>query len=291
MIKVDRASVVAPAILTDPKGAGLKETGRAIAFFVSRKGKEPAFGVYKEKEVKQALEQVFRMKCAYCESSYRAVMPFPVEHWRPKGRVTLDDGSRRKTGYFWLAAKWENLYVSCSDCNGERELVELPTGVEKKMGKLDHFPLADETKRASAPGEENHEAPLLLDPCSDDPGQHLEFFDNGAEKAILRPRGGSLKGAQSIGIYALNRLGLVRERQELAGQVMLLKSQVDTNLNLLDTPLAPGQEGMVRQNIQTALVALMRMREPSRPYTALARQEVDDFLVPILRRFQLPPLP
>jgi len=68
--------------------------------------------------------------------------------------VTLDDGSKKEPGYFWLAAQWDNLFLSCNDCNGERAQVELPSGSERLMGKLDRFPLTDETKRASAPGAE-----------------------------------------------------------------------------------------------------------------------------------------
>ncbi len=291
MIKVDRAGVPPPAVLTDPKRAGPRETKRAIAFFVGAKGKAPAFAAYKDPAVKQALEQLFRKKCAYCESSYQAVMPFPVEHWRPKGRVTLDDGSQLPKGYFWLAAHWENLFVSCSDCNGERQQVELPTNTERLMGKLDRFPLADEAKRASSPGGEEFEAPLLLNPCKDEPSEHLEFFDSEGERAILRPKAGSPTGTRSIEVYALNRLGLVRERQELVAQITLLKLQVDQNLELLDTGLTAVQEPLVMSNIRAALLALVRMRDASSRYAALARREIDGFLAPLLQGFGLPPLP
>ncbi len=291
MIWVDRAKVPPPNVLIDAKRAGPKETRRAIDFYLKHKGKAPSFAAYKDKDVKDALELLFKKKCAYCECSYQAVTAFPVEHWRPKGRVTLDDGTELKLGYFWLAADWENLYASCNDCNGQREQVELPTGQKKLMGKLDRFPLADESKRAKAPGEEKQEVPLLLNPCIHKPADHLEFFDPDGERAILRPRAESGLGAKSIEIYALNRIGLVRERQELAKDVTLLKSQIDSNLKLLDTEVTPAQEAIIKQNIKDAMVALVEKRLPSKPYSALARREIDIYLEPLLNRFGLPPLP
>jgi hypothetical protein len=308
MIKIDRTSTTAPLILTDARRAGPRETQRAIAFYLAKLAKKgrgakgskaakkgkvakaPSFLAYKNPEVKQALELVFRKKCAYCETNFAASGTFPVEHWRPKGRVTLSDGTRRERGYFWLAATWDNLFYSCNDCNGQRELLELPTGIQRLMGKLDRFPLADESKRAEKPGDEIHEAPLLLNPCLDEPADHLEFFDAGEERAIFRPKGDSPKGECSIETFALNRLDLVKARQELLIQLTVLKTQVDQNLLMLDTGPTPLQEQIATTAIKVALADLVRRRAKESQYTALAQREIDAFLTPLLARFALPPL-
>src|SRR5262249_6192965 len=75
------------------------------------------FTRYKEWAVCRALDDLFHEKCAYCESSYRAVDSCDVEHYRPKGGVTE---SPKHRGYWWLAAHWQNLLPSCPPCNQRR---------------------------------------------------------------------------------------------------------------------------------------------------------------------------
>src|SRR5689334_9016342 len=99
---------------------GLDETNRAIAHFAVRGKKLPyKFKVYAVKEVKDALIKIFHNKCAYCESKFLAVYPGDVEHFRPKGAVIQKELDKKtykyknkilsENGYYWLAAKWENL--------------------------------------------------------------------------------------------------------------------------------------------------------------------------------------
>ena len=153
MIRVDRAQVRIPEILSDPvrTNGGPKETEKAIAFY-KRKGnrKKPfAYKVYSDGTVKQALERLFHGKCAYCESNYMHVHPTDVEHWRPKGQVEDDQGKKIKPGYYWLAADWNNLFPSCIDCNRRRyQKVGLGNGEAVLLGKKDAFPLAPRSRRA-----------------------------------------------------------------------------------------------------------------------------------------------
>lgn len=58
---------------------------------------------YKYKDIKNALMTLYHGKCAYCEM----YDPSPhVEHYRPK-----------RGGYYWMAYSWDNLILSCSQCN------------------------------------------------------------------------------------------------------------------------------------------------------------------------------
>ena len=63
-------------------------------------------------------------KCAYCEDRIVSTQPGDIEHYRPKGCVTNEDGSRvmvdanggKKVphpGYYWLAYEWTNLLYAC----------------------------------------------------------------------------------------------------------------------------------------------------------------------------------
>jgi uncharacterized protein (TIGR02646 family) len=92
--------------------------------------------VYKDGAVKAALDAMFHGKCAYCEFMYIGGMPVDIEHFRPKGAVIVG-GKMRKPGYYWLAAKWENLLPSCIDCNRKRDQ-ELQDGTVRtgRQGQL-----------------------------------------------------------------------------------------------------------------------------------------------------------
>lgn len=213
--------------------------------------KKMTFSRYKSKDVVGSLLSLFHKKCAYCESSFTATQPVDIEHYRPKGKVEgLDD----HLGYWWLAADWENLLPSCIDCNrrrgqaflidgqfqmGASELAadigvnlgggnkQFAVGVMRNVsisaGKQMIFPLSDESKRVSEPGSIDLEEPLLLDPCRDQPDQHLEFvalpyLDTQVSIVTARElNDGSLdrKGIASILVYGLNRLELVQERTKV----------------------------------------------------------------------------
>ena len=83
-----------------------------------------------------------------------------VEHYRPKGEV-LEGNLRLRPGYYWLAATWDNLLPSCTDCNSPRRQEE-SGGTVRVRGKGKYFPLAKGSRRAKSPGAESRENPLLL---------------------------------------------------------------------------------------------------------------------------------
>lgn len=134
--------------------------------------------VYGHVEVRKALEELFYRKCAYCETQLPEVN-WDVEHYRPKGRVFE---RQDHPGYYWLAYTWENFLPACPACNQSRR--DLPTWADlttgEAAGKLDQFPLRDESKRAmthtqSIAGEE----PLLFNPCNDDLSNDFKFDPQG----------------------------------------------------------------------------------------------------------------
>jgi hypothetical protein len=156
MIHIDRNRVPAPEVLTNQNGKGKQERQNNVALM----GQNPpavdslVFTVYKEDEVRQALNQLFHGKCAYCESTYAATAPVDVEHYRPKGRIVAGR-KKKKPGYYWLAAEWANLLPSCIDCNrARRQEIPFASPPKQTVGKGDQFPIADESKRANAPGDE-----------------------------------------------------------------------------------------------------------------------------------------
>lgn len=134
--------------------------------------------LYRDTQVKMALEKLFHDKCAYCESRLISG-DWDVEHYRPKGRVAERPDH---PGYYWLAYKWENLYPSCTFCNQKRK--DYPrfddTRILPAQGKLDQFPIENEVYRAIKPGDDlPQERPLLLDPCNDEPEKHFTYDIHG----------------------------------------------------------------------------------------------------------------
>jgi uncharacterized protein (TIGR02646 family) len=181
---------------------------------------EARASVYGNDQVRAALEELFHDKCAYCESRVSAVADWDVEHFRPKGKVAERDGH---PGYYWLAYEWSNLYPSCSHCNQRRK--DRPRWGDLQYagsgGKMDQFPLEDESSRALSPDDDlGTEARLLLDPCADRPEEHLRYTVDGQVVAVV----GSRKAEVSIDVFHLRRRRLRDQRRNKGKAVVdLLK--------------------------------------------------------------------
>jgi uncharacterized protein (TIGR02646 family) len=190
--------------------------------------------MYRHPEVRDKLVQVFQGKCAYCETPVGAVSPGDVEHHRPKlGALNLD-GQVSPEHYWWLACDWRNLLLVCMSCN---------------RSKRTRFPVRSERAAPNAAGRAlEHEEPLLLDPCADQPAKHLVYAENGSVAPL------SDRGEVTIDVLALNRDFLVEERWRALRQLEIE----------LDVLLAQGDQSMVK--MLRALVA------PDRPFAAIRRQ-------------------
>ena len=168
---IDRNSIQPPMVLTDPEGLAADEKARAVDHYnvPASQVESFKFTVYKHATVKTALEQLFHKKCAYCESRYAVVSPPDIEHFRPKSAV-VRNGQLTKPGYYWLAAEWSNLLLSCIDCNRARTH-EFEDQDPEVAGKANLFPLEDENMWEPREGIEERERPLLINPCAENPDQ------------------------------------------------------------------------------------------------------------------------
>ncbi|HEX3526538.1 MAG TPA: hypothetical protein VH988_05685 [Thermoanaerobaculia bacterium] len=264
-----------------------QELERAIAFFMdpNRFSNEKkltrdtfTFAVYKDPEIQEKLAAVFGTKCAYCETDFGPVTPKDIEHFRPKSEITAG----RTTlipGYFWLAGEWDNLLVSCPDCNRGRKH-EVPGQPEKTtLGKETQFPLSDEQHRARnrAPLVNEETVRLLLNPCgNDEPEKHLMFDDQG----LIHPRPDannvpSGAGTMSIAVYALRRKPLVENRLKELNRFRLLFENLNhlvKNHNDLRS-LGASQAMLDNNGAQIARVksAMVEMLGPKGQYLAMLR--------------------
>lgn len=313
MRKADRNRVKPPDVLTAPdsRGARERENARLHVSDPEKRKKAFAFASYKDDAVKAALYALFHGKCAYCESYYHAQAPVDVEHFRPKAAVEDD---KTHPGYWWLAMDWSNLLPSCIDCNRRRRqetpvptasLAELHEAATKtaNTGKKDAFPVAG-TRAITEQDDIDKEQAYLIDPTIDDPAEFLEYYINhdrpiglilpksapesaGAAPAIgtaaeiaaaARARNCSERGAVSIQIYGLNRLGLVQERTRILRRLEFLRYMI-IEIERASAGLRKSRSSSVKAALQRldSLIELIiaemkQMAEPEQPYSAMVGQ-------------------
>lgn len=150
--------------------------------------------IYGHKSVRRALRNLQHSKCCYCEAKVGATSHRNVEHYRPKGAVKQSVASNKEhPGYYWLAYDWDNLLMSCTVCNNNKNTL---------------FPLEDEATRAR-----NHhdnieaEKPLFINPAIDDPREHIIFHRE-------EPIPVTELGRKTIGCLELRRPDLQESRRK-----------------------------------------------------------------------------
>lgn len=132
--------------------------------------------------------------CAYCE---RAIDTSDgIGHFRPLSLPYEQDGEAFADHYSWLAFEWRNLFLICRRC-------------QKAKGV--HFPVTDSRAQFLATFDEvkAEEKPLLIDPTSDNPENHLNYLVSGE----CFPRKNSSKGSITVEVLALNEPELIDERR------------------------------------------------------------------------------
>lgn len=271
MRRVERSAC--PAVLDGPGSLGYTERDAAIALYsvppIPKKG--PKFKHFKHTTVVEQLIADYAGKCAYCEAFFLHTAPIDVDHYRPKNAFRKA-GADKKPGYYWLGAEWGNLFPSCISCNRRRRQPVAGEG-PKKVGKGTHFPLKNESRRATTVGSETLEEPLLLNPDQWDVEQHLAFGDDGIVTPAILTSGPSIRGKASIDIYGLQRQYLVNHRAErlLALDGSIARYQKAASAFLLD-------EGdlLARAALEEALRSLTEHLCCKQEYLAMVRQRITE---------------
>ncbi len=259
MIAVARDRVADDGTVIEPPSSWFEEAEAETANAIAEGRGHQVTDLYKGDRLRSALEELFRFKCAYCESTIGPANGMDVEHFRPKGRVRE---RRDHPGYYWLAYTWENLYPACQLCNQRREDKPLHDDdtTLPSAGKADQFPIADESQRAMTPDDPiASEAPLLLDPNADDPERYL-VFDLTGEALARDPQ--NTRASKTIEICHLNRRRLVRARRRRLQEV---KASVTEN----------GSEFPDATREQLLAAARRTFVKPGSPYSACIRAALD----------------
>ncbi len=189
MIKIDKPETAPDKLINEGAKATekLKQLYEVDAQAYQSGTKKFSFDkkIYGHKTVKKALKAAQHDKCCFCE---RKTEVGDVEHFRGKGGYQQDETEALQfPGYFWLAYEWLNLLFSCETCN--------------RAYKRNFFPLENPTKRALSHADDlTLERPLIVNPCTDNPEDFIEFYGY-FPKAI----NGNRKGAETIKRTGLDR--------------------------------------------------------------------------------------
>lgn len=155
--------------------------------------KFPKKKYYSARAVKDLLVKVHHSKCCYCEKKFSRAN-LHVEHYRPKSGVRQSLGQTKDElpGYYWLAYRWDNLLLSCHDCNN--------------LCKGTYFPLSNPKQRARwHVNDLGKERPLFIDPAGQNPRKHIRF-DHDA------PKSDTPQGRMTIDGLRLRRTELTEDR-------------------------------------------------------------------------------
>jgi hypothetical protein len=281
MIHRDRPSST-PAILdlNNAQSLASKERKKAIDYVNNPAANpKPKFSVYSHDDVKLALINLFEGKCAYCESKVNPVAARDIEHYRPKGQIDPGNGEEVITpGYYWLAANWDNLLLSCPACNRrQRQLEALESGelifTVDASGKLDLFPLGPGATRATGPDDDlSIEEPgrLLLNPCVDAPEKHLRYDKEGNVFARTISGKPSPKGLASIKAYVLWRHPLVEDRHTRFLEMKKVWANILDGSQMIDK-LDSTQKAFIARFILRNEADLLGYLETKRRFTGMAR--------------------
>ncbi|UPK52849.1 AAA family ATPase (plasmid) [Bacillus sp. H8-1] len=160
-------------------------------------------------DIKPDLIKCFHGKCAFCETLLGTTGE--VSNFRPKGGVTGKDPKEfYPLHYGWLAFEWSNLYYSCSVC---------------RKSKYQYFPIEGTRAAIGEKGQKLlNEKPLLLDPCYDNPNEHLIFEKDGKVTPL------TFRGEITIRTFNLNRSNLITRRKN---QTDLLEKRYETLITFI----------------------------------------------------------
>lgn len=108
---------------------------------------------------KEELISIQGKKCCYCEKKLHNGV---LEHYRPKKGYQQEKGDPiQRPGYYWLAYRWRNLLLSCSECN-------------ETSTKGNKFPVLG-TRAVSPTCDLKLENAQLINPYEENPNESISF--------------------------------------------------------------------------------------------------------------------
>lgn len=206
---------------------------------------------YGKKFYSEELRKCQGSKCCFCE---KPIANGQVEHFRPKNGWQQAHGvgnALTKPGYYWLAYRWENMLIACSECNQNGQ-----------KGNL--FPISG--IRATTPNcNLTLEAKVIIDPSEEDPTNYISF-----NKEV--PVGVDITGRGNANI----RIFKLKDRADLSGRVDKIKLyEVIKLLAEVKTPIGT----ITQKSITEAKIYLNTMKASKEPFSGMIRENIKKGLI------------
>lgn len=206
---------------------------------------------YGKKEFRQELLNCQGPKCCFCE---KPVANGQIEHFRPKNGWQQARGignALTKPGYYWLAYRWENMLISCSECNQNGQ-----------KGNL--FPING--VRAITPScKLTLEDKVIIDPAEEDPTKFISF-----NKEVPVGVDHLGRGNLNISIFKL------KDRADLSGRLERLRLYETTKM-IADFK-SPVQH-ISQKNINDAKHFLNKAKASKEPFSGMIRENIRKGLI------------
>lgn len=116
---------------------------------------------YKTQDIRDELVKIYHNKCAFCEQK---VEQSHIEHFRPK-KI-----------YYWLAYSWDNLILSCPECNIYKRT---HFDIKGKQAKCPSIKNLNDINTISTEKYNLQEKPKFINPEVSDPRPYLIFETDG----------------------------------------------------------------------------------------------------------------
>ncbi len=239
------------------------------------------YSYYSAPDVKASLILSHYGKCAFCESFIMDTDVGDVEHYRPKAEVKENNptqsGNERLVedhpGYYWLSQTWENLFLSCKQCNQAFKGNRFDVGPDIASNNL----VRDRADGGLV------ETALLLNPgvnVGTDPRSVLRFNPDTAEAFVVQSENMfDMPRAQStITTVGLNRPRLLEARAAHLVRLRSLFILAASGGGCLPPDIAPDILAFEYQNDgpwKHAQQALQEAIKPWSEYSALAQDAIE----------------
>jgi hypothetical protein len=195
-----------------------------------------------------------------------------------------------KPGYYWLAADWDNLFLSCRNCNQKSKQLLANSAELESVGKMNQFPLLIEDQRLRAHTEsleDEEDVRLLINPSVENPE---DYFEYDIESGVIRAKKTNdlieKRALASIKVYSLQRVPLVHLREKKIVDISRQMKRVEKQLRNVNKFYDPEDEDthVFVEDLKSELAILKEFLNLEQEFVGLAKQMIGTFL---LENFQI----
>lgn len=207
--------------------------------------KHPSYDLWRDKLISYQGK-----KCCYCE---KPIDKGQLEHFRPKKGYKQQVGdSLSYPGYYWLAYRWKNLFLSCGECNDSA-----------RKGNL--FPITG-VRAENQKSNLDDESCILVNPYDEEPTQYISFYKDA-------PIGidDNDKGKITINIF---KLGTRADLTEIRRDKLTLYKTMNTILKYKDSLPEDAAE-----DIKEAQILIKKAKKNKEPFSGMIRENIKNGLV------------